>query len=74
MVHNLRQFLVLAGLQAEFDADKAAGPELLANWDTVQNWSESNRYARTTRADAKELYDATTNKKHGVLSWTQSRW
>jgi hypothetical protein len=72
--HNLDQLMELAGLQAEFDPAVAADPELKARWETVRNWSEASRYTRKTRAEATGLYNAITDKKHGVLSWTQSWW
>jgi hypothetical protein len=72
--HNLIQLVDLAGLKAPLAADAAADPGLLANWDTVKDWSELSRYARTTKADAEELSDAITDKKHGVLLWIKGRW
>jgi len=53
--HNLVQLVELAGLKAALDADTAADSELLKNWETVKDWSESSRYARATRAEAEEL-------------------
>jgi HEPN domain-containing protein len=72
--HNLPQLLILAGLKADLDAALRAEPDLDDNWDSVKEWTESSRYARTTKADAEELYDAITDKKHGVLSWIKGRW
>jgi hypothetical protein len=43
-------------------------------WNTVKDWDESSRYARTAKAKAKNLYQAITDKKHGVLSWIKSHW
>ncbi len=72
--HNLVQLVHLAGLQAALAADAAADPDLANNWDVVKDWSESSRYLRTTKADAQELNDAITAKKHGMLPWIKSRW
>jgi len=72
--HNLPQLLGLAGLKAKFDAAMLADPELAAKWDTVKEWTESSRYARTTQAKAELLYEAITDRKHGVLSWLKRRW
>src|SRR5436309_6805545 len=41
--HNLIQFVDAAGLRAPLDADPAADPELLADWDVVKDWSELSR-------------------------------
>jgi hypothetical protein len=51
-----------------------ANPDLRENWDFVKEWNESSRYARRTKADAKDLYEAITDNKHGVLSWLKLRW
>jgi HEPN domain-containing protein len=72
--HNLTQLLDLAGLEAEFDAALRADPDLGENWDTVKEWKEDSRYARATRTEAENLYEAGTEKKHGVLSWLKLRW
>jgi HEPN domain-containing protein len=72
--HNLPQLLVLAGLKDDFAAALRADPDLAYNWDTVKDWGESSRYTRTTKADAEGLYEAITEKKHGVLQWLKRRW
>jgi hypothetical protein len=72
--HNLLQLLGLAGLKADLEADMQASPQLSDNWDTIKEWSESSRYARTAKADAEDLYEAIIDKKHGVLSWLKRYW
>jgi HEPN domain-containing protein len=72
--HNLPQLLALAGLKADLDAALQADPDLDDNWDTVKDWNESSRYARTPKADAERFYQAIAEKKHGVLSWIKGRW
>jgi hypothetical protein len=51
-----------------------ADTDLRDNWDIVKEWNESSRYARKTKADATDLYEAITDNKHGVLSWLKPRW
>jgi HEPN domain-containing protein len=72
--HNLPQLLGLAELRAYLDDSTQADPDLAVNWDAVKEWSESSRYARTTRAKAESLFEAITDKKHGVLTWLKQRW
>src|SRR5262245_59618656 len=72
--HSLMQLVELAGVKAALNAHTAADPDLLDNWDVVKDWSESSRYARMAKAKAEELYDAITDKKHGVLAWVKRRW
>ncbi len=72
--HNLPQLLGLAGLKADLDTATRADSSLADNWDTVKEWSESSCYARTIKADAEDLYEAITDRKHEVLSWLKQRW
>ena len=72
--HNLIQLLDLAGLKSDFDAAQLADRRLARNWETVKEWTEESRYIRTSKAKAEKLYEAITDKKHGVLSWLKQRW
>jgi HEPN domain-containing protein len=72
--HTLTQLMGLAGLKIDLDAALATDPDLLENWNTVKDWREASRYARTPKAKAEELCDAITDKKHGVLPWIKARW
>lgn len=72
--HNLEQLLDLAGLKAIMDVDRVVDLELFSNWAAVRRWKESSRYSPCTRSQALELYEAITDKKHGVLPWIKARW
>jgi hypothetical protein len=72
--HDLEELLRLSGVQADFDVDAGADAELLENWGLVRDWTELSRYARTAKDQAELLYDAVTDKKHGVLTWIKVRW
>jgi HEPN domain-containing protein len=72
--HDLGELLRLADLQGSFDAAAGADPQLSKNWDVVKDWTESSRYRRTPKARAERLYDAITDKQHGVLSWIKRHW
>jgi hypothetical protein len=72
--HDLVQLVELAGLTATFEKDRAEDPELHANWDFVKDWSELSRYGRAAKGDALRIYEAITNKRHGVLSWIKGHW
>jgi hypothetical protein len=72
--HDLAQLVALAGLTDQLKADTAADPDLLANWIIVKNWSESSRYQRMPKNFAEGLYNAITDKKHGILPWIKQRW
>ena len=72
--HNPVQLVALAGLKTGLDADIAADADLSANWETAKDWSEASRYAQTSKAKAEELFQAITDKKHGVFPWLKLRW
>lgn len=72
--HSLADLMQLSGLQADFDIDAAADADLLAKWGLVKDWTEASRYARTPKALAELLYEAVTDRKHGVLTWIKLRW
>jgi hypothetical protein len=72
--HDLEQLVDLAGLKATLAADVAGDPVFLENWTIVNDWSEASRYVRTAKAKAQELFDAITDKKHGVFPWVRRRW
>jgi len=75
--HKYDDLLRLAGLQAKFDAAKAANPDLLTNWSLVTNWSEQLRYqpAGTSPATgAQEVIAALEDSSNGILQWIARRW
>ena len=73
--HKLEKLLDLAGLVSEFERDGKNNALLRENWTTVSNWSESKRYdVDITKARARDLYEACTARKNGVLPWIRKRW
>jgi hypothetical protein len=72
--HDLSQLVELAGLEAALAADIAADPDLKAKWEIVKDWHETSRYDVGLKATAVQLYEAITDKKHGVLTWIRARW
>lgn len=72
--HNLKQLLVLAGLQDEFDRDAALTPQLDTYWGTIKDWTEKSRYERTIKFRAEQLYLAITDKRAGILPWIKRHW
>jgi len=73
--HDLGKLIGLAGLgearKAAFQADLA----LEVNWGTLNEWSEQVRYRqRTTRVEARSLYNAISDASHGVLTWIKTQW
>jgi len=72
--HDFEQLLVLSGNQADFARDSAVDTELLQNWDLVKAWNEATRYEQRARSEAEELYNAITDKRHGVFLWIKHCW
>ena len=72
--HEIEKLVKTAGLTAQRDADAAADPDLLANWQFVKDWTEESRYERRTQAQAQQLITAITDAAHGVLPWIKRRW
>lgn len=72
--HDLERLVMLAGLEAQREADSAVDLTLADYWATVGDWDEASRYTRKTKKLAVGLYTAIADKKHGVLPWIQSHW
>lgn len=72
--HDMKDLVVLAGLNPQLEAALVADTTLQENWNIARAWTEASRYIRTPKADAEELYEAIIDKKHGVFPWIKSRW
>ena len=72
--HNLEKLLKAAGLRPILDADTLTNHVFSGNWSIVKDWQESSRYEQRTPLEAQTLYEAITDRSHGVLPWIQLRW
>lgn len=73
--HVLEDLIGVAGLRPDFDAARAADPDLASNWATVAQWSELFRYYEgVTPQETHDILQAITDPVHGVLPWLQQRW
>ena len=68
--HKLDELVNLTGLAADLVKDA----DLETNWTTVKDWNEEKRYETTTLREARDLYAAITDPKHGVLTWLRKHW
>ena len=73
-VHNVETLVKSAGLKPTFDKDVKSDKKLEVNRAVVTRWNEKSRYEEHTETEARDLYDAVTDKKHGVLQWISQRW
>jgi HEPN domain-containing protein len=72
--HNLSALVKVAGLDADRTREESADPIFKRYWATTQGWSESSRYERRTGAEARDLFTAITDGRHGVLRWVRKHW
>ena len=73
--HELQTLLKLAGLDQDLKRDRSKSRALELNWAIVKDWSESSRYQiDITEAEARDMYSATTARRHGILTWIRRRW
>jgi hypothetical protein len=73
--HDLEQLVQVVGLGADLAKNMASSPVFAANWATVSDWAESARYDLSiTRARARSLYSACTERGTGILPWVRQQW
>ena len=72
--HNIEDLLTLADPTNARKQDALNDPILGQNWAVVKDWAETARYEQKTEAQATDLYNAITDKVHGVLLWIRARW
>jgi hypothetical protein len=73
-VHDLEKLIKSAGLGAALDELIMKDNDFEKNWGLAKDWSEKCRYEVRNEIQARELYEAVTDKKHGVLQWISQRW
>ena len=73
--HNLTRLLDPAGLERALHKDTVGDRILSENWSLVKDWQVGDRYElnRYYRA-ARDLYEAVTARKSGVLKWIRQYW
>lgn len=74
--HEISSLIKAAGLEKKLDdfIKEKNDKKLERNWSNVIRWNEESRYTTHSQKEAKDLYNAITNKKHGVLAWIKHRW
>lgn len=73
-VHDLTKLLKSAGLDSVLNNDFQNDKDLQANWALAKDWSEKSRYKTSTKQQASDLFDAVSDRKHGVLQWISRHW
>lgn len=72
--HNLTALVGVAGLSALLIQEMNQRPAFAVNWTTVKDWSEERRYRLNSAKEARDLYRAVTNRRHGVMRWIRQHW
>ncbi len=69
------EFLVnAAGLKTKLDAEKKSDAVFRTFWILVKDWSEQSRYETYSEAQARQLFNAVTDRQHGVFRWIRKNW
>jgi len=67
--HMLGNLIGLAGLTEDLRSALEANNNFHLNWVTVNKWTEESRYNLWDQNDAKALFNAISDPRHGVLQW-----
>lgn len=72
--HDLTALVSVAQLKGQLEAAELADPAFAVNWALVKDWNETSRYETWTDVEANELYQAITQRGHGVFRWIKANW
>ncbi len=73
--HDLSKLVRTAGLQAALDQEAQLHPAFAVNWATVKDWTEESRYDPSINMQkARDLYQAITMRRVGVIRWLRQHW
>jgi hypothetical protein len=72
--HDLEALVKLADLNLVLIRDGQLDPAFDVNWTTVKDWNEVGRYEIWTETEAKDMFQAITDRDHGVLQWVKRHW
>jgi hypothetical protein len=72
--HDPSKLVKAAALDKELEEAKNSDPEFSVNWSTVKDWTAESRYTRVTQQEAEDLYNAITDRYHGVMRWLRHHW
>lgn len=73
--HKLTDLLGVAGLKQKLVEKEREDVNFQLNWAVAKDWNEKARYeSRVEERKAKDLYDAITDDKSGILAWLKTYW
>ena len=72
--HDLTRLTHTAGLQPSLDLEMKGDPKFWSNWGIVKEWKETSRYDSIGEREARDLFTAVSDRRHGVLRWLRRYW
>lgn len=73
--HRLNDLLGVAGLKQKLDEKEKDDVEFKLNWAVAKDWTVESRYEnQIEESRAKDLYQAVTDEKSGILAWLKTFW
>jgi hypothetical protein len=72
--HDLNELVRIAELKPQLDALAGTDRHFQLNWTVVKDWKETSRYAIWSEDEARDLYQAITQRGHGVFRWAKQHW
>jgi HEPN domain-containing protein len=72
--HDLFALVKQAGLKLALEAEASGDPDFSRYWAVAKDWSEKARYIEHAEKKAKDLFQAVTDRQHGVMRWLRKHW
>lgn len=72
--HSFIELVRHANLEVQLRADMDSDRKFAVQWALAKDWKETSRYAMWRETDAREMYNAITMPRHGVLRWVKKQW
>jgi hypothetical protein len=72
--HDLDRLVGIAGLRHALDVHIAASPPFAVNWAVAKDWRVESRYEFHGSRRARDLFNAVTDPRDGVLQWLRRHW
>jgi len=72
---KLSELVGVAGLKQKLAEHENQDESFKLNWAVAKDWSEVSRYECFVEENkAKDLYEAVTDNKSGILAWLKKYW
>lgn len=73
--HSFEKLIEIAGLKQALKEFRERNEASETNWNVVKDWKPEKRYElQITKKEAEDLYNAITDRVHGVDQWLRQNW